>query len=90
MVEINERVVNSVDAIVRLWIHELCRVFHDRLINTEDRNWFTQSTQKLLLQNFKKDWTHEELFEKNVILFGDFFKGAGDKEFRQYEEAESI
>ncbi len=28
--------------IVRLWIHECNRVFQDRLINAEDRNWFTQ------------------------------------------------
>ena len=27
------------EAIVRLWAHEACRVFADRLINSEDRTW---------------------------------------------------
>lgn len=26
--------------ITKLWIHEVQRVFHDRLINDEDREWF--------------------------------------------------
>jgi dynein heavy chain len=26
---------------VKLWMHESMRVFHDRLINAEDKKWFT-------------------------------------------------
>jgi len=34
--------INSIDLLSKLWIHESCRVFHDRLINEEDKNWFTK------------------------------------------------
>lgn len=34
-------VLNRVDKIIKLWIHEMCRVFYDRLINEEDKEWFT-------------------------------------------------
>ena len=41
MLMINSSIVNSAYQIIRLWIHETSRVFHDRLINDEDRLWFT-------------------------------------------------
>jgi dynein heavy chain len=28
------------DALARLWLHETCRVFHDRLISGEDKDYF--------------------------------------------------
>eukprot|EP00959_Pyramimonas_sp_CCMP1952_P375303 7860479-Pyramimonas_sp.AAC.1 len=28
------------DVLMRLWVHESCRVFHDRLINDEDKTYF--------------------------------------------------
>src|SRR5690349_5435807 len=33
--------LNRADKMVKLWIHEASRVFHDRLINNEDKKWFT-------------------------------------------------
>eukprot|EP00798_Chlamydomonas_sp_ICE-L_P021154 gene21154-28043_t len=32
-------VINSPDKLVRLWLHECLRVFHDRLIDDTDRQW---------------------------------------------------
>lgn len=44
-----------------LWIHEMTRVFHDRLINDEDRDWFQEAMVKEAL-SFGKEVTKEELF----------------------------
>ena len=34
--------VNNPETFAKLWMHECCRVFHDRLINTDDKIWFTR------------------------------------------------
>ncbi len=31
---------NQAEDLVKLWVHETCRVFQDRLINNDDKNWF--------------------------------------------------
>lgn len=38
--------VPSSSALVRLWAHEAMRVFHDRLVSTEDRSWFCGALQQ--------------------------------------------
>merc|ERR1719262_817239 len=30
------------DSLLRLWTHEMCRQFRDRLINNDDRTWFNK------------------------------------------------
>ncbi len=47
---------------VRLWIHEVSRVFHDRLINEADRNWFHSLIVELSLRRFGTRWTEEDIF----------------------------
>lgn len=36
------------DHIIRLWVHEASRVFHDRLVDDIDRKWFRESIMELL------------------------------------------
>lgn len=40
--------VRDEPTIAKLWIHESSRIFHDRLINTEDREWFYEKIMELL------------------------------------------
>jgi dynein heavy chain, axonemal len=49
-------------AFTRLWLHECQRVFHDRLINEADRQFFKDLAQELLKTKFKETWSQEELF----------------------------
>ncbi|ELV10380.1 Dynein heavy chain 1, axonemal [Tupaia chinensis] len=61
--------------LLRLWYHENCRVFRDRLVNEEDRGWFDQ-----LLQSCMEQW--EVAFDKvcpfQPILYGDFMSPGAD------------
>jgi dynein heavy chain len=49
----------------KLWLHECQRVFHDRLIDDTDRQFFKDLAQELLRTKFKENWSQEELFTTN-------------------------
>lgn len=57
---------------VKLWYHENMRVFHDRLINDEDREFFTT----LLKSQFTLfGTTEEDIMDHERIIFCDFWQG---------------
>ena len=41
------------DKLVRLWVHEVYRIFYDRLVDDEDRKQFFSIVQETLGQQFK-------------------------------------
>ena len=47
------------------------RVFHDRLINTQDTTWFIDLMMELLNNNFKSGTERNDLFGETKIMFGD-------------------
>lgn len=59
---------------VKLWIHEACRVFHDRLVNNEDKKWFTELIVDIVKNAFRMEFTHADMFEAKPLIFGDFMK----------------
>ena len=59
---------------VKLWVHEASRVFHDRLINNEDKRWFTELVADMITTIFRIEWKHADLFENKPVIFGDFMK----------------
>ena len=79
------RFMASPDSMINLWIHETSRVFHDRLINSADKFWFTEQIAKLCIHVFRKDCTYDDIYNGKPILFGDFLKGV-ESEDRYYEE----
>ena len=55
-----------------LWLHEMSRVFRDRLIDEKDRSWFNNELEKKMKRYIdysldKQEWTD--------VLFGDFMSG---------------
>jgi len=38
---------------MRLWVNEVSRIFHDRLINDEDKNWFMELVTDLVNNGFR-------------------------------------
>ncbi|KAL2653371.1 hypothetical protein R1flu_021499 [Riccia fluitans] len=59
-------------SLIRLWCHEALRVFHDRLVNDEDRTWFMEYMQGKV---------EDKLTIKCDYVFG--VEGAGVKEINQ-------
>jgi dynein heavy chain len=90
--------LQSSDSTLRLWAHECCRIFGDRLINNEDRMWMLNcirdTTRAPFGQNFDTVFNHldtdkngkvETLDEFRGLLFGDIYTPFGIPE-RPYEE----
>ena len=61
--------------LLRLWYHENCHVFRDRLVNDEDRDWFDK-----LLESHMDEWEvgFEEVCPFQPILYGDFMSPGSD------------
>lgn len=79
--------VPTPEVFAKLWIHETCRVFHDRLINTEDKVWFTKMVAELSNIYFRVRLEHDDLFVNNKLIFGDLLKLESTK---AYEEIKDI
>ncbi|EAR94576.2 dynein heavy chain (macronuclear) [Tetrahymena thermophila SB210] len=64
MLMIRAQTVNTKENFGKLWLHECCRVFMDRLVSIKDIEWFQELASKLIFFNFQ--------FEvKNVFQFFD-------------------
>lgn len=72
------------DDLTALWIHEVTRVFHDRLINDEDREWFMEAMVKEAL-TLGIETTKEKLFQgETPLIFCSFMDKGVDMENRRY------
>eukprot|EP00002_Diphylleia_rotans_P012132 TRINITY_DN2375_c0_g1_i1.p1 TRINITY_DN2375_c0_g1~~TRINITY_DN2375_c0_g1_i1.p1 ORF type:complete len:4335 (+),score=913.34 TRINITY_DN2375_c0_g1_i1:198-13202(+) len=55
---------------VRLWYHECTRVFSDRLVNEQDREWYREAMNELTYRYYGKLW--KEFHDGDKLLFCDF------------------
>eukprot|EP00727_Mastigamoeba_balamuthi_P003136 m51a1_g1282 putative dynein heavy chain axonemal (4140) ;mRNA; f:131088-144324 len=79
-------------AIMRLWMHECMRTFHDRLVCAEDRLFFTKLLIELLQRHFEVQLDHDAIFcdSDHPLMFGDFLKMGVSASDRMYEEITDI
>uniref|UniRef100_A0A667IGB4 Dynein axonemal heavy chain 3 n=1 Tax=Lynx canadensis TaxID=61383 RepID=A0A667IGB4_LYNCA len=78
----------DIEKFIRLWIHEVYRVFYDRLIDDEDRqvffNMVKETTSNCFKQTVEKVLIHlsptGKIVDDNIrsLFFGDFFKPESD------------
>lgn len=74
--------------LLRLWYHESCRVFCDRLVNKEDRTWF-DNLMKSMMEELGT--TFEEVIPSQPVLFGDFMEpGANIKLYEAIDSQEKV
>ena len=55
--------------VCRLWRNEVLRVFHDRLISQDDKDWFINAASKQLQSSFPGQ---ADVALQGAVLFGDF------------------
>lgn len=74
--------------LLRLWYHESCRVFQDRLVSPEDRYWF----DKLLQEHIGEfGCSFQEVVPCQPVLFGDFMiHGTDNKVYQLIEDKEKV
>ena len=66
-------VIKEKETFIRLWAHECLRVFHDRLIDDTDRQWFKELIAKTVKDEFNIDYNRVKGEHANLIYgnFGD-------------------
>lgn len=69
ILQIKYEYLQNKETLILLWIHEASRVFHDRLVDEKDRDWFYNRVTEQLRQNL--EFEGEKSFMSGII-FGDF------------------
>ena len=73
--------------LVRLWAHEGNRVFRDRLIDQDDRNWYNNAILKMIHKNLKLDtWGEAEFAD---VIYADFITTT-QKEYQELPDPDKI
>ncbi|KAJ1569497.1 Dynein heavy chain 1, axonemal [Cladochytrium tenue] len=70
------KTVNIETDIVRLWIHECCRVFQDRLVDNTDKTWFLELVKGTMLDKLQLSWA--EVVTNEPLLYGDYMTPGAD------------
>ena len=74
--------VSNPESWARLWIHEVWRVFSDRLIDEEGRTFFKKIIDESLKLKWRFNWAYQE------VIFSNLLKLESDEQF--YEEIISL
>ena len=72
----------DLNGMLRLWCHECSRVFEDRLVSAEDRDWFQNLLKKRMAKDFDMDY--DQVLGPGPLLYGDFMVANTDNKI--YEE----
>ena len=74
--------VQTDEVFARLWANECMRVFYDRLISDDDRQWFKDLALELLGKNFKIAPDKDELWAG--LRFGDVLRLDSPQQLYEY------
>ncbi|XP_074141707.1 dynein axonemal heavy chain 6 isoform X2 [Sminthopsis crassicaudata] len=85
ILQCDSAIVREEMQIFRLFCHECQRVFHDRLINSEDKQYFHTMLSEMAGKHFAIPIDQDHFINKPVI-FGDFIKIGVERADRLYED----
>ncbi|KAM9314768.1 dynein axonemal heavy chain 6 [Pholidichthys leucotaenia] len=85
ILQCDQNQVRDKTQLFRLFCHECQRVFHDRLINSQDKNYFISIVCEMASKYFDMN-LEPSYFVTQPIIFGDFIKVGAEKEDRLYED----
>ncbi|KAG5457288.1 MAG: dynein heavy chain, N-terminal region 2-domain-containing protein, partial [Olpidium bornovanus] len=89
VLQVKPSVVASKVDIVKVFCHESSRVFHDRLIDEPDRQYFNKLLSEVVEKNFAVAIA-KDMFTQKPIMFGDFMKRGVPPEERVYVELSDV
>ncbi|KAI8925763.1 dynein heavy chain and region D6 of dynein motor-domain-containing protein [Entophlyctis helioformis] len=85
ILQIRPGVITTKTELARLFCHESSRIFHDRLIDDTDRQYYNRLLSELVEKSFSIQ-IPKETFSQSPIMFGDFSKRGVPAEDRIYIE----
>ena len=78
----------TLQGLLHLWYHEYCRVFEDRLVNSEDRQWFERLLDTKLPEF---GCSRDEVLGDKPLLYGDFMTHNSEtKIYDQIDEYDKV
>ncbi|XP_053624487.1 dynein axonemal heavy chain 6 isoform X1 [Plodia interpunctella] len=94
VLQANAAYMRAPQGMLRLFYHECLRVFHDRLINVQDKSYFYKLMSTVCGKHFQQpilEIPDEPIIEHPpLLMFGDFINSSIPKENRIYQEIPDI
>ncbi|XP_073448349.1 dynein axonemal heavy chain 12 [Aquarana catesbeiana] len=98
---IKKEAVENKRVMVRLFVHEVLRVFYDRLVDDKDRSWLFNLIKDVVKEHFKDNFEsvfehlkqgNEPTSEEEIrnLLFGDYMNPDLEGDERLYSEIPSV
>eukprot|EP01135_Chromosphaera_perkinsii_P012097 Nk52_evm35s2579 gene=Nk52_evmTU35s2579 len=81
--------IRNKSSFVRLFCHECSRVFHDRLIDIDDKRYFNNLLSEIVNRNLGQSISGED-FEQNPIIFCDFMSRGEEKPYIEVTDMTKI
>lgn len=89
LLQAHKSVIKTRDQFIDLAVHEMFRVFGDRLVSTTDQNIFCDIVADQLREFLKVKWSKERL-AKSETFFGDFQESSVPEHKRIYQSIHDI
>ncbi|KAG6966008.1 hypothetical protein JG687_00005084 [Phytophthora cactorum] len=78
----DSRRISETDSLIRLWVHECKRVYEDRMVSTQDHDWFRELMRSSVKKFFEREY--DQVVTNEHLIYGDYLVPGADPKI--YEE----